>query len=232
MSEQLYLDFGDAQIDYSVAQIKNLGLVRSSENLQTLLKLYDEVTDIEVKREIVSSIGRQRDDKIIFDFISANVFDCGFMELVYQMYRTCLYKGKVNADFQKLGDDIKNYFDNEVLNKMREYFDYRQSSGKKFRRVTKYDKPILLRGNNVDTLKKLDENSVQLIFTSPPYYNAKIYSDYHSYRDYLSDMFETLKACHRVLEDGRFIIVNVSPVISKRPGREFESTRYPTFIIC
>jgi len=66
-----------------------------------------------------------------------------------------------------------------------------------------------------------------LIFTSPPYYNAKIYSNYHSYQDYLSDMFETLKACHRVLEDGRFIIINVSPVISKRPGREFESTRYP-----
>ena len=227
MSEQLYLDFGDTKEFYTVAQIKNLGLVRSAENLQTLLKLYDEVTDIEVKREIVSSIGRQRDDKIIFDFISANVFNCGFMELVYQMYRTCLYKGRICAEFQKLGDEIKNYFDNEVLNKMREYFDYRQSREKKSLRVIKYDKPILLRGNNVETLSKIDENSVQLIFTSPPYYNAKIYSDYHSYQDYLSDMFETLKACHRVLEDGRFIIVNVSPVISKRPGREFESTRYP-----
>lgn len=226
MNEQLLSDFRDAKENYTVAQIKNLGLVRSSANLKTLLKLYDEVTDIEVKREIVSSIGRQRDDKIIFDFISANVFDCGFMDLVYQMYRTSLYKSKVNADFQKLGDDIKNYFDNEVLNKMREYFDYRQSHGKKIR-VLKYDKPILLRGDNVETLKKIDENSVQLIFTSPPYYNAKIYSNYHSYRDYLSGMFETLKACHRVLEDGRFIIVNVSPVISKRPGREFESTRYP-----
>ncbi len=33
--------------------------------------------------------------------------------------------------------------------------------------------------------------------------------------------------CSRVLEDGRFIIINVSPVITKRPGREFESVRYP-----
>ena len=228
MSSQLYLNFGDdVEENYTVAQIKNLGLVRSDENLQTLLKLYDEVTDIEVKREIVSSIGRQRDDKIIFDFISANVYRCGFMELVYQMYRTCLYRGKVNADFQKLGEEIKNYFDNEVLNKMREYFDYRQSGGKKFRRVKKYDKPILLRGNNVETLSKIDEKSVQLVFTSPPYYNAKIYSDYHSYQDYLNDMQKTLYACRRVLEDGRFIVINVSPVISKRPGREFESTRYP-----
>ena len=85
----------------------------------------------------------------------------------------------------------------------------------------------MLRGNNVETLNKISEASVQLIFTSPPYYNAKIYSNYHSYQDYLEDMAQSLKACHRVLEDGRFIIVNVSPVISKRPGREFESTRYP-----
>lgn len=227
--DDIYLDFGEEfkPLTYTVAQIKNLGLVRSAENLQILLKLYDEVADIEVKREIVSSIGRQTDNKIIFDFIRENVFTCGFMELVYQMYRTCLYKGKTCAEFEKLGDDIKNYFDNEVLNKMREYFDYRQSHFGKKIRVIKYDKPILLRGNNVETLKKIDENSVQLIFTSPPYYNAKIYSNYHSYKDYLEDMYKTLEACYRVLEDGRFIIINVSPVISKRPGREFESIRYP-----
>ena len=213
--------------DYTVDDIKNLGAVRSEENLQTLLKLYDEVTDIEVKREIVSSIGRQTNNKIIFDFISANVYRCGFMELVYQMYRTCLYKGRICAEFQKLGEEIRNYFDNEVLNKMREYFDYRQSRVGKKIRVIKYDKPILLRGNNVETLSKIDEKSVQLIFTSPPYYNAKIYSDYHSYQDYLNDMQKTLYACRRVLEDGRFIVINVSPVISKRPGREFESIRYP-----
>ena len=93
--------------DYTVDDIKNLGAVRSEENLQTLLKLYDEVTDIEVKREIVSSIGRQTNNKIIFDFISANVYRCGFMELVYQMYRTCLYKGRICAEFEKLGEEIQ-----------------------------------------------------------------------------------------------------------------------------
>ena len=210
-----------------VAEIKNLGLVRSEENLQTLLKLYDSVDDIELKREVVSSIGRQRNDKIIFDFITSHVYSCGFMDVVYQMYRTCLYKGRTNADFKELGAEIKAHFNNEVLDKMYEYFSYKQSHVGKRNRVVKYQKPILLRGNNVETLNKLDENSVQLIFTSPPYYNAKIYSNYHSYKDYLNDMFQSLKACHRVLEDGRFIIVNVSPVISKRPGREFESIRYP-----
>ncbi len=211
----------------TITEIKNLGLIRSDENLKNLLDLYKEVTDINLKREIVSSIGRQKNNQIIFDFIKSNVYQCGFMDLVYQMYRTCLYKGKTCAEFKELGRDIKGHFNNEVLNKMCEYFNYRQSHVGIKKHVIKYDKPILLRGNNVETLNRIDENSVQLIFTSPPYYNAKIYSNYHSYKDYLKDMAQSLKACHRVLEEGRFIIVNVSPVISKRPGREFESTRYP-----
>lgn len=229
MQENLFPELDDCKkdIQLTISEIKNLGLVRSEENLQTLLKLYDEIDDIDLKREIVSSIGRQKNDKIIFDFIKSHVYNCGFMDIVCQMYRTCLYKGRTNAAFKEFGAEIKEYFNNEVLNKMYEYFSYKQSHVGKKTRVIKYQNPILLRGNNVETLNKIDENSVQLIFTSPPYYNAKIYSNYHSYKDYLNDMFQSLKACHRVLEDGRFIIINVSPVISKRPGREFESIRYP-----
>lgn len=44
---------------------------------------------------------------------------------------------------------------------------------------------------------------------------------------YLKKMQDVIKQCYRVLEDGRFIVINVSPVITKRPGREFESIRYP-----
>ena len=204
-----------------------MGLIKGKNNLEKLLVLYETVDDVELKREVVSSIGRQTDDEIIFNFISDNVYNCGFMDVVYQMYRTCLYKGKTNAAFEILGKEIRKHFNNEVLNKMHDYFAYKRSHVDKRKQVIKYHTPILLRGNNVETLNKIAEKSIQLVFTSPPYYNAKIYSNYHSYQDYLADMAQSLKACHRVLEDGRFIIVNVSPVISKRPGREFESTRYP-----
>ena len=177
MQENLFpeLDACKKDIQLTIPEIKNLGLVRSEENLQTLLKLYDEVDDIDLKREIVSSIGRQKNDKIIFDFIKSHVYNCGFMDIVYQMYRTCLYKGRTNAAFKELGAELKEYFNNEVLDKMYDYFSYKQSHTGKKNRVIKYQNPILLRGNNVETLNKIDENSVQLIFTSPPYYNAKIY---------------------------------------------------------
>lgn len=214
-------------MNYTIKTIKALGANKSEENLNLLLELYDTVADIDLRREIVSSIGRQQNEPKILRFIKDNVYKCGYMDLVYQMYRTCLYKGKHNAEFVELGGQIRQYFQNEVLDKMFAYYSCRQTAKKKKTSQQKILTPVLLRGNNQDTLKKIKANSVQLIFTSPPYYNAKIYSNYRSYKDYLRDMYKSLKACHRVLEDGRFIIVNVSPVISKRPGREFESVRYP-----
>ena len=92
---------------YTLSEIKNLGLIKSEENLKILLELYEKIFDVELRREIVSSIGRQKNDAVILNFIKENVYKCGLMELVYQMYRTCLYKGKYSADFETLGNETK-----------------------------------------------------------------------------------------------------------------------------
>jgi len=213
--------------EYSMQDIRRLGEEKSKQNLLLLIDLYKNYDcNIEIKREIVSSIGRQKEDEIIYTFLNDNVFRTGYMELVYQMYRTCLYKSK-NTNFLELGKKIYDFFDNEVIKKMKDYYDYRHTNKRNEKKKPQITVPTLLVGDNQKTLKKLDDNSIQLIFTSPPYYNARIYSDYKSYQDYLNSMYKTLKECCRVLEDGRFIIINVSPVITKRPGREFESIRYP-----
>ena len=112
---------------YTLLEIKELGLIKSEENIDILLSIFYDDYNIELKREIVSSIGRQKNDYKILKFIEDNVYNCGFMDLVYQMYRTCLYKQKDNIDFQKLGEDIENYFDNEVIKKMKLYYEYRHN---------------------------------------------------------------------------------------------------------
>ena len=212
----------------SIKHIKELGLLHTAENLQFLLSAYsDDKLNIEQKCEITSSIGRQKEDDKIYDFINKNVFNekqC--IDIVYQMYRTCLYKNDVEK-FRLLGEKICAYYDNEVIKKMKEYFDYRQQEHKMQKIEHKIVKPTLLYGDNCETLKKIQDKEVNLIFTSPPYYNAREYSVYKSYQDYLDKMFLALQECNRILEDGRFIIINVSPVIAKRPGRKFESIRYP-----
>ena len=50
----------------SLLEIKELGKNKSSESLTKLLKLYDVVSDIDIKREIVSSIGRQKDYDVVY----------------------------------------------------------------------------------------------------------------------------------------------------------------------
>ena len=212
---------------YTVEKVKALAKVRTPESFDTLLEIFRSDENIDVRREAVSSIGRHNDSTRIYDFLREEAFSRDNpMELIYQMFRTCLYRSKDDERFSRLRDEMISFWDNEIISKMNEYYNFRQQKEKQ-RPANKITSPLLLIGDNTETLKTLPSNSIQLIFTSPPYYNAREYSDYSSYAVYLSKMAETFYACNRVLEDGRFIIVNVSPVITRRPGREFESIRYP-----
>lgn len=211
----------------SVSYIKSLAIEKNDQNLDYLLTLFQKDLPVYIKREVVSSIGRQNNDKKIYKFILEEAFNQNNpMELVYQMYRTCLYRSN-NPSFSLLGEKILKHYDNEVLNKMKRYYKYKHCYHPRVKLKNRIDKPKLLIGDSAETLSELQEQSIQLIFTSPPYYNARAYSDYHSYKEYLKKIKDVFVACNRVLEDGRFIIVNISPVITKRPGREFESIRYP-----
>lgn len=189
--------------------------------------MYKEMSDVVLKREVASSIGRYY--KIypdeVFRFLKDNIYAKDCMDVIYQLYRTLLANYD-NDKYKKLSNEVEEFYDNEVMYKMKEYR-LRKKQKKKKISLEKIKDPIILEGNATDTLKTLPQQSVQLIFTSPPYYNAKIYSNYTSYKKYLLEMKKVFTECNRVLEDGRFIIVNVSPVITKRPGREYESIRYP-----
>ena len=208
---------------FSVEQIKAMGKNRTRENFTTLIHLFSgSVLPLEIKREVVSSIGRYDYNNEIFDFISREAFASHPMEVIYQMFRTCLYKSKDDKRFGDLRQKIMLHYNNEVINKADAFYSFK---GKPT--VNRILKPMLLVGDAEKTLSVLPDASVQLIFTSPPYYNARDYSDYTSYEAYLEKMKSVLLALHRVLEDGRFIVINVSPVITKRIGREFESIRYP-----
>lgn len=213
--------------DYTIEYIKSLGKEKNDYNLFLLLEIFKRNDlNVDIKREVVSSIGRQKNYNEVIKFISENALNKStIMEYVYQMFRTCLYRQNVDKRFKNLKNQILDYYKNEILYKMEEYYEYKQSHHKNSK--NSITRPVLLVGDSEETLKTLPENSIQLAFTSPPYYNARTYSDYHSYNDYLYKIKQVFIQCNRVIENGRFLIVNVSPVITKRPGREFESIRYP-----
>ena len=62
---------------------------------------------------------------------------------------------------------------------------------------------------------KIKKNSVHLIITSPPYYNAKAYSQWNSLEDYLKDMKKVFKECFRALQENRKFCLNISDLPEK-----------------
>lgn len=81
-------------------------------------------------------------------------------------------------------------------------------------------------GDSEYALLDVPSQCVDLIFTSPPYYNARPeYEDYFSYESYLLKMRRIIHNCHRVLGEGRFFVMNISPVLIRRANRNEASQR-------
>lgn len=81
-------------------------------------------------------------------------------------------------------------------------------------------------GDSESILQEMAAKSVDLVFTSPPYFNARPeYSDYVAYEDYLLKMRKIIQQCHRVLNEGRFFVMNISPVLIRRANRNETSKR-------
>lgn len=94
-----------------------------------------------------------------------------------------------------------------------------------------YPTPIpnkVILGDCIKVLENFPPNTAQLIVTSPPYYNAKTeYSEYVDYQEYLDFLRKVFIRCHYVLSEGRFMVINVSPVLIKRTSRNTSSKRIP-----
>ncbi len=81
-------------------------------------------------------------------------------------------------------------------------------------------------GDCEEVLQDLPAGSVDLVFTSPPYYNARPeYTDYLTYEEYLLKIRKVIQQAHRVLAEGRFFVMNVSPVLIRRANRNESSKR-------
>jgi len=76
-------------------------------------------------------------------------------------------------------------------------------------------------GDCKEVLKTLDSNSVDIIITSPPYWNQKEYSFWLKYQDYLDDVKIWLSELHRILSPGRhcfWVIPDKIPYPPKENG--------------
>ena len=115
----------------------------------------------------------------------------------------------------------------EVIGKEINGVSYGSKNSGKHDEFPKYLKNTIVQGDVLEALKYVPEESIHLTFTSPPYYNARDYSIYQSYDEYLKFLEEVFKEVHRVTKEGRFFVLNTSPIIIPRISRAHASKRYP-----
>jgi DNA modification methylase len=67
-------------------------------------------------------------------------------------------------------------------------------------------------GNCLKVLKGLSSESIHLMVTSPPYYNAREYSQWKNLNDYLEDMRMIIREAYRVIDNHRVFVFNVGDI--------------------
>jgi DNA modification methylase len=208
--------------------VKNLGKLKNAKYLHLLFEVAQNDADSMVRREAVSSIGRMRTETavpLLLELLQDND-----PKVVLQAIRGLLVfkrDARVQDELRKL-----LHHPNEMIQSViaREFAANGDST--KRAHMSHTDSPDFMRNTVVsgdvrDVLQCVPDESVHLTFTSPPYYNARDYSIYQSYAAYLDFLTAVFSEVHRITKEGRFFVLNTSPVIVPRVSRAHASKRYP-----
>lgn len=132
----------------------------------------------------------------------------------------------VNREITQVVDFTDIHLLQERFNKEKNKIAYKSKKKGVFYPAPIPNKVIL--GDCIKVLDNFPPDTAQLVVTSPPYYNAKTeYSEYVDYQEYLDFLRKVIIRCHSVLSEGRFFVINVSPVLIKRSSRNTSSKRIP-----
>ncbi len=207
--------------------VKNLGKNKNLKYFEILKNLFYIEPSTMVKREIVSAIGRMKSKETIEFLLETTQNEDP--KIVAQAIRGLLtFKGNIVID-----DALRNLIEheNEMIKSVvfKEYFANKSNIYSKQPHADSFDylKNVVVNADVRDVLSLVKDESIHLTFTSPPYYNARDYSIYPSYEAYLGFLEEVFKETFRVTKEGRYLIVNTSPVIVPRISRAHSSKRYP-----
>lgn len=205
--------------------IKNLGKLTHFAYLDRFHHSAIHDSDSLVRREAVSAIGRLRDARCLP--ILLTFCDDPDPKITLQAVRgLVIFKSdpQVTEKLQQLcnhpNETVSAFVSKELG----------QSSSKST--VPHTESPqwmhnLAVLGDVREVLPHIPDEAIHLTFTSPPYYNARDYAIYPSYTAYLDFLTDIFVQTHRITKEGRFLIVNTSPVIVPRVSRAHASVRYP-----
>ena len=225
---------GEALLPYLQAEseetrywaVKNLGKLENAAYLKHLRNVAMDDESSSVRREAVSAIGRMRSEdaiptlvKFLSDPDPKVILQAARALLIFKgkdRVRRCLLQLSAHPNEQIQMVLKAEFEDNPEITDYGRHPEYPDCL-----------KNCVVNGDTREVMRLLPNGCVHLTFTSPPYYNARDYSIYKSYKQYLSFLAEVFQEVHRITKEGRFLIVNTSPVIVPRVSRRYSSARYP-----
>lgn len=112
-------------------------------------------------------------------------------------------------------DEIIEQFIKEYIKTVKESFQnsYKSTDKKLCEFIENSSEDIkIIWGDALKTLKSMKPESVHVMVTSPPYYNAREYSQWTNLESYLNDMRKIVRESFRVLDNHRVFVFNVGDI--------------------
>ena len=207
--------------------VKNLGKLKDTALLDAVAEFANREANTLARREAVSTIGRMRTPKAI-PFLIQFLKDTD-PKVVLQAIRG-LINFKARPEVESALTALVNH-PNELIQDVVGRELTAKTEPKRTETVAHPQsldtlKNVIVHADVRDALCVVPDESIHLTFTSPPYYNARDYTLYESYEAYLQFLTDIFREVHRITKEGRFFVLNTSPVIIPRMSRSHSSKRY------
>ena len=208
---------------------KNIGKLKDEKFLTELSQFAANENNTFARREAVSAIGRMRSEKAI-PILTLYLIDTD-PKVILQSVRALLYfkeKPEVRSALDSLREHPNELIREHLASEIERKKSGQQNGKKDPQHPISPDalKNVIIHADVQESLKLIPDESIHLTFTSPPYYNARDYTIYQSYEAYLDFLTAVFKETHRITKEGRFFVLNTSPVIVPRISRAHSSKRY------
>ncbi|MDE0086510.1 MAG: DNA methyltransferase [Candidatus Poribacteria bacterium] len=207
--------------------VKNVGKLKDISFLTKLVAFAKAEKNTIARREAVSAIGRLKTENAI-PILTQFTTDAD-PKIILQALRGLLYFREhpdVKTALTSLAEHPNEMIREQITKELKVRGQTEPPKTRNHPASPEALKNVMVRADVQDVLKVIPDESVHLTFTSPPYYNARDYTIFPSYEAYLDFLTAVFRETHRITKEGRFFVLNTSPVIVPRISRAHSSKRY------
>ena len=207
--------------------VKNLGKFKDAALLDAVSKFANSEANTAARREAISTIGRMRTPKAI-PLLIAFLNDPDPKVVLQAIRGLIIFKMRpeVQSTLTELANHPNELIQDVINQELSAKTESKQEKQPAHPKSLDALKNVIVHADVKDVLSATPDESVHLTFTSPPYYNARDYTLYESYATYLQFLADIFREVHRITKEGRFFVLNTSPVIVPRMSRAHSSKRY------